>query len=89
MAHPQANPRAMRQPKREPSRSAENQGQRDHELGDTRQSAGVERLGLAFTIFAHHEFFESEEVTVRISSTKPATMPRINPAKYSHVVCNQ
>src|ERR1700693_1472224 len=32
---------------------------------------------------------DSEEVTVRINSTNPATMPRMSPTRYSHVVCSQ
>src|SRR5439155_11530931 len=34
-------------------------------------------------------YLDSEEVTVRINSTNPATMPRISPTRYSHVVCSQ
>ena len=34
-------------------------------------------------------YLDSDEVTVRINSTNPATMPRISPTRYSHVVCSQ
>ena len=34
-------------------------------------------------------YLDSEEVTVRINSTNPATMPRMSPRRYSQVVCSQ
>ena len=47
MAHPQANPSATRQPKRNHPTAAENQRQSDHEPRDPRQGARIERIGPA------------------------------------------